>query len=165
MRRRPLNPDKPAVFAKNKVMDLFARRDYSEKEVRTKLRESFKGTDLEAQQAQIDSAIEEAVMFAREKGWLGDAEVLAQKMAGRLHRRNKGIEYINGFLEDKGLPGIVNDHDLELEKALALVKNKVSDLSGLSSAEKRKEQVRIARFLAARGFDSETVRKVIYEKL
>jgi regulatory protein len=86
-------------------------------------------------------------------------------MANLLHRRNKGIRYINNYLQGKGLPEVNSDRDLELEKALALVKNKVSILSELSFAEKQKEQARIGRFLISRGFDSETVRKVIYEKL
>lgn len=110
-------------------------------------------------------AIDNAIDFARAHSWLGEAEDLAERMAQSLHRKNKGIHYINNYLQEKGLPQIPNDSDLELEKALALVKNKYSGLSRLPLEERRKEQGRVARFLASRGFDSETVRKVIYEKL
>lgn len=163
-------------------MDLVASRDHSEKELRSKLLEAFRRSqrarkkwnknaeepsdeDLKNQQTQIHQAIDQAIEFARTHGWLGPAEELSQKMAAILHRRNKGIVYINNYLQEKGLPGITNNRDLELEKALSLVKNKVSDLSELPYDEKQKERARIGRFLASRGFDSETVRKVIYEKL
>lgn len=170
------------LYAKKKVMDLVALRDHSEKELRTKLRTYFKRNllyrkklalqqgrefteDTEENQTEIAAAIEGAIEFAKDNRWLGEPEILSEKMAKILHRKNKGISYINNYLKEKGLPPITSDRDLELEKALALVKNKYSDFSELSFEEKRKEQARVARFLAARGFDSEIVRKVIYEKL
>lgn len=158
-------------------------RDHSEKELRTKLREYFRrniqyrkrlakkqnrafteDTD-EANQQEITEAIEAAIEFAKTNNWLGDAGQLSEKMASMLHRKNKGIGYINNYLKEKGLPAVSADRDLELEKALTLVKNKFSDFSELPFEEKRKEQARVARFLASRGFDSDIVRKVIYEKL
>lgn len=163
-------------------MDLVASRDHSEKELRTKLKNTFRRNllyrkrlaqkrgqefteDTPENQKEIAAAIDEAIEFARDHQWLGDPADLAQKMAGMLHRKNKGISYINNYLQGKGLPPVTSDREIELEKALALVKNKYSDFSELSFEEKRKEQARVARFLAARGFDSEIVRKVIYEKL
>jgi regulatory protein len=170
------------LYAKKKVRDLVALRDHSENELRSKLHTYFKrnfqyrqrlakkqGNDLTeeftSQQQEITDAIEEAIAFAKSHNWICSPEDLAEKMAHMLHRKRKGIGYINNYLEEKGLPPIPNDLDLELEKALALVKNKYSDFSALSSEEKKKEQARVARYLASRGFDSETVRKVIYEKL
>ena len=183
MRRRAPSPTaNPTLYAKNKVMDLLASRDHSEKELRTKLHESFRRSgrarqrlndktieptsdEDKNQQTKYLAAIDEAIEFARVNGWLGSPEEISKKMANLLHRRKKGIRYINNYLQGKGLPEVNSDRDLELEKALALVKNKVSILSELSFAEKQKEQARIGRFLISRGFDSETVRKVIYEKL
>ncbi|WP_413289963.1 regulatory protein RecX [Bdellovibrio sp. HCB337] len=169
-------------YAKKKVMDLVASRDHSEKELRTKLRTYFKRNlsfrkklakeqnrefteDTPENQAEIEAAIENAIEFAKDNNWLGEPEILSEKMAKVLHRKNKGISYINNKLKEKGLPPVASDRDLELEKALALVKNKYSDFAALSWEDKRKEQARVARFLAARGFDSEIVRKVIYEEL
>lgn len=157
-------------------------RDHSELELRKKLREYFRRNiqyrkrlaqkqnrefteDTPENQQEIAEAIDGAIEFARAQKWLGDENVLAEKMANVLHRKNKGIGYINNKLKEKGLPAVSIDRDLELEKALSLVKNKMSDFSDLTYEEKRKEQGRIARFLASRGFDSEIVRKVIYEKL
>jgi regulatory protein len=172
MQRLPPKLENPGLFAQNKMMELFARRDHSEYELREKLKNAFLFAlpeEFEDSRAIIEAsilpAIEGAVALARERGWLKDDGELAIKMAATLHERKKGIGYINHYLEAKGLPEVGADPDLELEKALALVKNKVSDLSGISSEEKTKTQARLARFLAARGFDSETVRKVIYEKL
>ncbi|HEX7674781.1 MAG TPA: regulatory protein RecX [Bdellovibrio sp.] len=149
------NPLKTKQAAKRKVMDLLARRDHSEKELRKKLREKFSDEDdgLEA--------VEEAIAYAKDNNWLGDPSILAYRMADMLHRRNKGIHYINQYLKEKGLPSVETDRDLELEKALAIVKNKYDEDYDFT----REDKARVGRLLASRGFDSETVRKVIYEKL
>lgn len=169
-------------YAKRKVMDLVAMRDHSELELRKKLKEYFRRNlmfrkraaqkdkrefteDTEENRQAIAEAIEGAIQFARDQNWLGDETVLADKMAKILHRKNKGISYINNKLKEKGLPPVTTDRDLELEKALTLVKNKFSGFAALSFEDKRKEQARVARFLASRGFSSEIVRKVIYEEL
>lgn len=149
------DPLKTRQAAKKKVMDLIARRDHSEKELRTKLREKF------ADEGAADDIIAEAIEFAKDNNWLGDPNDLAHRMADMLHRRNKGIHYINNYLREKGLPAVEADRDLELEKALAIVKNKYDEDYEFS----REEKAKVGRFLASRGFDSETVRKVIYEKL
>jgi regulatory protein len=143
------------LAAKKKAMDLLARRDHSEKELRKKLRDKF------SDEEDRDSAIDEAIDFAKDNNWIGDPAVLAGRLADMLHRRNKGIHYINNYLKEKGLPSVSADRDLELEKALAIVKNKYDDDHDFT----REEKARVGRLLASRGFDSETVRKVIYEKL
>ncbi|HWU42761.1 MAG TPA: regulatory protein RecX [Bdellovibrio sp.] len=143
------------VAAKRKVMDLMARRDHSEKELRKKLRDKFSDAD------DSEEAIEEAITFAKDNKWLGDPVDLAHRLADMLHRRNKGIHYINNYLREKGLPSVESDRALELEKALAIVKNKYDEDYDFT----REEKARVGRLLASRGFDSETVRKVLYEKL
>ena len=137
------------------MMDMIARRDHSEKELRTKLKDKF--GDAEDGMEAVEAAIE----YAKENKWLGDPADLSRRMADMLHRRHKGIVYINHYLREKGLPSVDVDRDLELEKALDLVKNKYREEQEFDRAEK----ARVARFLASRGFDSDTVRKVIYEKL
>ncbi|MFM6928947.1 MAG: regulatory protein RecX [Bdellovibrio sp.] len=157
--KKPRNPNyvKPPVkqAAKRKVMDMIARRDHSEKELRTKLRDKF------ADEENGMEAIEEAIAYAKENNWLGDPSTLAYRLADMLHRRNKGIYYINNYLKEKGLPAVESDRTQELEKALAVVKNKYDDDYKFS----REDKARVGRLLASRGFDSETVRKIIYEKL
>ncbi|MDG0817046.1 regulatory protein RecX [Bdellovibrio svalbardensis] len=149
------NPLKTKQAAKRKVMDLIARRDHSEKELRKKLREKFSDEEDGME------AVEEAIAYAKDNNWLGDPVNLAHRLADMLHRRNKGIYYINNYLKEKGLPAVETDRALELEKALAIVKNKYDEDYDFT----REDKARVGRLLASRGFDSETVRKVLYEKL
>lgn len=150
---------KSKLAAKRKVMDMIARRDHSEKELRQKLREKFSPAHDEEQD--LNELIQEAIDFAKDNRWLGDPQELAYRLADMLHRRNKGIYYINNYLREKGLPSVEKDSDFELQKALELVHNKWGENTEFS----REEKARAGRFLASRGFDPETVRKVIYEKL
>ena len=140
---------RPPRTARNKMMDLLARRDHSEKELRRKLKES------EFPQEAIDKAIQ----FAHDRGWLGDPARLAEKMSEGLHKKKKGIQYINQWLYEKGLPRLKKDSEAELEKARAIIQNKFSGKLN-TLAEKQKA----GRHLQSRGFDLDIVRKVIYEK-
>lgn len=149
------DPRKIRFATQKKVMDLLARRDHSEKELRKKLRERFPDDE------DTLNAIENAIQFAKDNNWLGDPQDLAHRMADMLHRKNKGIQYINNYLRDKGLPSVAADREAELEKALEIVKGKYD----LEHKLTREEKAKVGRFLMSRGFDSETVRKVIYEKL
>lgn len=137
------------MSALRKVMDLLARRDHSEKELRKKLKERFS-----------EEEIEKAVGQARDRGWLGDENVLADRAAQFLHRRHKGIRAINHQLRERGLPSVAADPEQELEKALHLAETKLK-----GAPPTRELKAKIARFLLSRGFDSEIVRKVVYEKL
>ncbi|MGZ3773833.1 MAG: regulatory protein RecX [Pseudobdellovibrionaceae bacterium] len=155
MSQDPNQSQKSRQAAKKKVMDLLARRDHSEKELREKLREKF------SNETDSNNAIEEAIEFAKDNNWLGDPKDLALRIAETLHRRNKGIHYINNYLKEKGLPAVESDREFELEKAMSIVKNKYDEDYKFS----REEKARVGRLLVSRGFDSDTVRKVIYEKL
>lgn len=140
----------PTRSARNKLMDLLARRDHSEKELRTKLKQR----DFASEE------IELAISDARDRNWLATPKEIGAKFAESLHGKNKGIHYINHHLQVKGLPTIPMDSDLELEKARRLVENKFSRIEGLSQAERAK----VGRFLVSRGFDGETVRKIVFER-
>lgn len=172
--------------ARRRMMDLVAQRDHSEKELRTKLKQYLSPKkhwrkkssygdsemyakkeapaatpeELEAQMEQIQQVIELAIQYAKDNRWLGAPDELAVKMAGGLHRRNKGSYYINHWLQGKGLPPVEVDREMELEKARTLVKNKFAKIEKPT----REEKAKMGRFLAARGFDLETIRKVINEE-
>lgn len=139
-----------SLKAKQKIMDLLARRDHSEKELFDKLSIHFSSEESR-----------EAIEYAKVNNWLCDPQVLAQRTAEILDRRHKGKNYIQRYLQKKGLPKVESNSELELEKALSLVKNKWSNGQSLSRNEKEK----IGRFLISRGFENSIVRKVIYEKL
>jgi regulatory protein len=140
--------------ARNQMLDILSRRDHSEKELRDKLQAGFPSEE-----------IEKAIQFAKEKGWLPSSPEdnlrQSEKIAAELSRRGKGQVYINHYLEKKGLGPVSMDSAAELEKAIELVKNKFSDFQQMD----QKEKTRVARFLASRGFDFETVRKVINEHI
>lgn len=145
---------RPKPSARNKMMDYLAQRDHSEKELRKKLK------DKDFTPEEIDVAIE----FGKENGWIPNSteslQALAEKVAGTLRRKGKGPLYINHFLKEKGLPPVQSQPDEELEKARELAHNKFSDIENMD----RKEKAKVGRFLISRGFNLETVRKVIYEK-
>ena len=146
-------------------MDLLAARAHSESELREKLQATLaKNEDLSAQE--ISEAIEDAVFAAKKNNWLIAPAELSENIAQDLHRRQKGIEYINAYLENKGLPTIAMDSELELEKARAIMKNKYRLKDDNEPQEfSEGDLAKMGQLLTSRGFDPETVRKAIYEKL
>lgn len=141
---------RPRRPASHKIMDLIARRDHSELELRRKLQDDY-----------TPEEIENALEMARESRWLAPPEELAERVAMHLGRRRKGHRYIDRFLRSKGLPAVARDLDEEVEKGLALIRVKLrarlEDETALGLEEKKK----IQRLLANRGFDDETIRRVI----
>jgi len=142
--------------ARNKMMDLLALRDHSEKEMRKKLLQKFTPEEVET-----------AITYGRENGWLPNSEAEEMKLAGKaadtLHRKKKGIRYINSKLLEMGLPEVESNSDVELEKALNLVKNKYQSNSDKTFAERQKWRGKVGRFLISRGFETEIAKAVISE--
>jgi len=141
--------------ARHKVMDLIARRDHSELELRRKLANA----EYSAEE------IEDAIAYARQNRWLAPPEELAKRVAARLDSKRKGHRYIELFLRSKGLPSIEKDTENEISKGRALVLSKIGaqlreslDSGAQIDYESRKK---IHRLLANRGFDDETIRQVI----
>lgn len=124
-------------------MDYLARRDHSEKELIEKLSNHFEWEEIEP-----------AIAEMKERGWLLPPEELAQKVTESLHRKNKGHLYIQHFLRKKGLPGTEKDPERELSKAWDLIEAKSK---GPADAK------RSASLLKNRGFDTETISRVIHE--
>lgn len=154
--------------AKTAVMDFLAKRDHSPRELLTKLSKRYS----------IEEA-KEAIEWAKENNWIAADEVLSEKFSHHLHLKKKGIRYINAKLNQRGLPRVHPDEDLELKKAIDLIENKKifkESLSALvskknlktenkyeSKDEFEKLKAKIGRFLVSRGFDMTIVRKVVYE--
>lgn len=133
-----------------KAMDYLAMRDHSRHELRTKL----------AKYDFIEEDIEAALNHVEASGWLLPPQVLADKVAGYLHRKNKSHMYINRFLHSKKLPSVPRDSDLEREKARSLLQGGRFSRLKKSSSDDRKQA---AQFLKFRGFDSETIMRVLNE--
>jgi regulatory protein len=131
-------------------MDLLARRNHSELELRRKLADDYAADD-----------ITDAIRIAQESGWMPPAEEIAERVAVELGRKKKGHRFINQFLRNKGLPPVAKDVDAEVEKALAIVHAKMKSDGPFD----RTEQMKIRRLLANRGFDDDTIRRVIGRSL
>ena len=148
-RKRAENPDaepgrkKPA---RHKIMDILARRDHSEAEIKKKLSEQYSPEEIAG-----------AITQARESGWLAEPEVLSERAARALGRKRKSHRYINQFLKAKGLPPVGRDVEGEVAKGVTLVRARLRrelpfDREGLLKAR---------RLLTNRGFDGETIRRVL----
>lgn len=127
-------------------MDLLARRNHSELELRRKLADDYAEDDITA-----------AIADAQENGWMPPAEEIAERVALELGRKKKGHRFINQFLRNKGLPPVAKDAEAEVEKAMAIVATKMKSEGPFNRAE----QMKIYRLLANRGFEDETIRRVI----
>jgi regulatory protein len=137
-------------------MDYVAKRDHSEKELRTKLK-AYCEAEL----------IDQAIVWAKEQNWLAAPDVLKEKFADQLHRRGKGIRTINQKLKAKGLPSTKSDFETEIVKARKLVfaKWSSSDFNGLDFKEAQKLKAKIMRFLIARGFETDVVGQILKVEL
>ncbi len=139
----PTDPTEPRQSVHRKMMDLLARRNYSEAELRARL----------ARGGYHEDDIENAISLAREKNWLPSAEDLATEVAENLKRKNKGQRYINEFLEARGLPPVQKNEDEELEQGLSLVRAKVlPKLANDPSLGYEEVKAKVVRFLASRGY-------------
>lgn len=139
--------------AKRKIMDLVARRDHTEKELRKKL----------SLRCELD-VVEQAIQWAKEQNWLAKPEFIQERVVQQLHNKGKGHRAINRKLQELGLSSVTSEPKVELEKAKKLVNAKwnLEDImTNLEYSEKQKLTAKIARFLINRGFDAEIVSKVI----
>lgn len=138
--------------AKKKLMDLVARRDHTEKELRKKL-------SLRCE----PETVEKTISWAQSQNWLASPEKLKMQFSEQLSRRGKGIRKINQKLKELGLETVKSDADTELEKAKKLVSGKWStrDFNGLDYKESQKLKAKIMRFLATRGFESNIINTIL----
>ncbi len=135
--------------AYNKMMDFLARREYSEFELRQKLSTHFPEDD-----------VTDAIDRAKQQGWLAKPEETAERVAGDLARKNKGHRYIRQFLEQKGLPEVVENPEEEIARARGLIAQKLKhDLAESPLPADLVEKAQ--RILFNRGFDEETITRAL----
>jgi regulatory protein len=130
-------------------MDYLARRSHSELELRQKLSRDYAVDD-----------VEDAIQNAHQHGWMMDPEELSQRVSIELGRKRKGHRFINQFLKNKGLPPIARNSEDEMRKCRAIITSKLSSEGPFNYEEQKK----IYRWLTARGFDDETIRRAIKSK-
>lgn len=138
--------------AKKKIMDLVARRDHSELEIKKKLAPRCE-----------DTILQEALDWAKNQNWLSSTEKLTAQFARQLDRRGKGIRQINKKLTEKGLNTIKPDFDNEYDKAqrLTLLKWERNSFQDLDFEQAQKLKGKIIRYLLARGFENSIVSKIL----
>lgn len=136
--------------ARHKAMDFLARRGYSEQELRLKLSRDY-----------ADDDVEDAITHCRENNWLSAPEEIAERVAVELSRKNKGHRFINQFLKSKGLPPVEKDLDAEVEKAKGIIASKLRHDFETDGPLPFESKAKAQRLLMNRGFDVETIRKVL----
>lgn len=141
----------PQVTAQTKLLDYLARRDHSEKELRRKLSRRYPPEE-----------IAQALSWAHTRGWLKTPDELAEQVARSLERKNKSNRYINQYLREKGLPPLPLQPEREAEKCRRLLVGKLKFPE--DSLPSRELLGKMRRLLLQRGFDRETIRKVLHEK-
>jgi regulatory protein len=159
---RPRRERRKQASAQDKMMDLLARRNHSELELRRKLSEIFPATEVDA-----------AIKFALENNWMLPPDELSERLALELGRKRKGHRFIQKSLKEKGLPQTTVDRDEEYRKALEIVTSKLGnrhlyeeeDGVKLDYEAKKKVNQKIYRLLVNRGFEDETIRRILNEHL
>ena len=137
---------------KKRVIDWFARRNYSELELTEKLTQV---TNL--------TIAEEILEWCHQLKLIMAPEAYSEMVVEKLNRQKKGIERINQQLMKKGLASITADQDSELEKSIAVLNKKIHQIlkskpwSSLQYQEKQNTKAKVFRFLATRGFTSEII--------
>ena len=130
-----------------RIMGFLARRDHSEKELVEKLKSHYPLDD-----------IERAIAEMKDRGWILPPRELSQKVCESLNRKNKSHLFIRHFLKKKGLPTIPKDEDMELQKARAVLTRHLWKRDGTKKGQ-------AVSLLRNRGFDTETIGKVLHETL
>ena len=140
---------RPPRTARNTMMDLLARRDHSELELRQKLRE----------REFSDESIEAALQYAKDFGWLLEPTILAEKFSQSLHKKKRGIQKINQVLRRKGLPSVKMVEETELQKALEHLQHKIHFETAMEFEQKQKLKAKAYRLLQNRGFTPSLISK------
>ncbi len=134
--------------ALDKVSYYLSVRDHTLKELNTKLCRKFSPEV-------VGQVLEKAI----DLNWITSPKEMAAKVKDTLDMKRKGFLYISQYLRQKGLPAVDKNEEIEIEKACDIINQHFKQPEGLSYDEKHKA----LRLLKNRGFDLETINKVIYD--
>jgi regulatory protein len=135
---------KPAI---SMALELMARRDHSRTELWQKLSARYS-----------ESETSQAIESLETRHLLPSDSAIRERLIEILNRKLKSSLAINQALEARGLSPMTLDPAAELEKALQLIEGKLAKNSSFDY----EDQYKLSRFLAARGFDEETIHSVIH---
>lgn len=173
----------------NKAIRFLSFRPRSEKEVRDNLKklavtEAQRNAITEARRSSrkhrdsvysvdysVSSVVDQVIQKLKEQNFLNDQEFAKWWIEQRTTFRPKGMRAIKIELRQKGISDEIIEYQIsnikfpisnEVELAKKLVEQRMPRYKNLP---KQKVYERLARFLASRGFDFETIKGVLYEKL
>ncbi len=145
------------------MTEYLSRRDHSEKELRTKLSKFYSAEEIQI-----------AIEYGKSRKWIPDTPEekleFSKKVADTLRRRGKGINYINKYLKEKGLPSITSDAETELNKAVELIRLKFQkQIPAITNTEQTREvyhekakiKAKAIRFLLSRGYSPSQATKAV----
>jgi len=145
-----------STTAESELLQYLARRDHSELELQQKLSRRF---DTE----EVAAALHQAKIKGHLPNSPQEVQALAVRMAEIWHRKQKGLHWINGHLQQRGLPPISSSEAAELAKARSLVNNWRPRSVGKSEHQEAHMRAKLGRFLHARGFDDLIIGKALAE--
>ena len=143
-----MRKDNSEKFLLEKLKIYLSYRAHSEYELKCKLIKHFD-----------EQAVIKAIKLARQNKWIPEPMELALQLANELHRKKKGWLFVQAALKKKQLPLTQKEEYLEEEKCRWWLGKKMSNTQSLSQDIINK----IYHFLAYRGFEGATIRKVIHE--
>ncbi len=149
------------IKIKEKALDLLSRRPHSSRELKTKLIK--KGFDP----VQIDSVIREL----KEKRYLNDFEFAKLLAEEKIGKKKKGLNLVKKALIEKGIDRNIIDeilnsyanNEILYENALISAGKKIASLDYKNLTENELKN-KVRRFLNSRGYDRDTIEKVINTK-
>lgn len=149
-RRRDPNYKPPMLTlaqGRYRVMEMFASRDHTLKEIEKKLKKRLE-----------PELMQQLLAWVSLQSWFPTDEKMQEQVVRALGRRKKGQNYINQKLKQVGLKTVKILPEVELEKALELLKVKwdKTEFAGLPFKELQKQKAKVIRFLAGRGFNLST---------
>ncbi len=139
---------------REKIIYYLSRRDHSTKELQQKLR-------LKKYSSQ---EIIDGIQWAEERGYLSSPDHTAEVMSRGLHRKKKGILYINQYLNSKGLPSIETDWELEYTKANDVCIKLFGSAFFENPPYTFEQKQDIYKALARRGFLDRTIQEICAQK-
>ncbi|MGL6107598.1 recombination regulator RecX [Romboutsia sp.] len=146
--------DEMYLKAKNKALNILAKSDQSEKKIREKLSSDFD-----------DDALDRVIEFLKNNKFIDD-DLLAQKIVNtNIHLNKCGKNRIKQNLYNKGIDkssiheAISEiDSNVEFENALYLAQKRYNRIK---NEDNRKIHQKISQHLAYKGFDYDTIKRVL----
>lgn len=127
-------------------MRRLSERDHSKKELTDKLKRWY-----------TPEAIQEAIAKIESYGYFKPETEMTKLWTQSLHRKGRGYFRIRHEMKKRGLPPPEMDYEEEMQACRKAFTKKFGE-TRLTSKEERFKAI---RYLTSRGFDSDTIRKVI----